>query len=204
MSENPLTPVTNKELFFKSILIIEDDARLSRSLCSAVQDFSEQTHTCSSIEQAKAMLSDCQPEVILLDFKLPDGDAFKLLAEIRHCSPFPAVIAISAYAQPQQTFELAKLGVRAYLQKPIDLADLEKALELVAVCKPDLTPYIRNSVGTVGLKQMETELRQTMLAEALSRSNGSRRGAAKLLRVSRQFVQHVLNKFKINEKTNSS
>ena len=59
---------------------------------------------------------------------------------------------------------------------------------------PDLTPYVRASVGIVPLQHIEEHVRHTMLQEALARSGGNRRGAARMLKVSRQLLQHMLRK----------
>jgi two-component system, response regulator RegA len=47
-------------------------------------------------------------------------------------------------------------------------------------------------VGRVPLHELEAEVRHAMLGEAIARAEGSRRGAARLLSVSRQLMQHML------------
>ncbi len=196
MSNNISETAAVNHARFKRTLVVEDDAHLCKALESSLHSYSDEVRVCSSIEEAEKMIADWHPDLMLLDFKLSDGDALELLAEVSQRSPFPVTIAISAYALPEETFQLAHFGVRAFLQKPINLSDLESALKHVSAEAPNLVPHLRNAVGSVGLKEMELCVRQTMLEEALGRVNGSRRGAAKLLHVSRQVIQHVLNKFK--------
>jgi transcriptional regulator with PAS, ATPase and Fis domain len=50
-------------------------------------------------------------------------------------------------------------------------------------------------VGQRQIHEVQDEVRETMLREALGRARGSRRAAAKLLRVSRQLVQHMLRRY---------
>ncbi|MBK7861855.1 MAG: hypothetical protein IPJ65_25220 [Archangiaceae bacterium] len=59
---------------------------------------------------------------------------------------------------------------------------------------PDLTPHLRAAVGHLPLHQLEEQVRQTMVGEALGATQGSRSGAAKLLRISRQLLQHILKR----------
>jgi DNA-binding NtrC family response regulator len=67
-------------------------------------------------------------------------------------------------------------------------AAIHDALEVA----PDLRPALKQLVGHKPLAEVETEVRAVMLEEALSRTGGSRRGAARLLSMSRQLVQYVL------------
>jgi transcriptional regulator with GAF, ATPase, and Fis domain len=52
-------------------------------------------------------------------------------------------------------------------------------------------------VGQLGLREMEDQVRRSMVEEALSRSAGSRRSAARLLNVTRQTLQHILRKLEL-------
>ena len=106
----------------------------------------------------------------------------------------PAFVAMSGVANAGQAFSLAQLGVRSYLTKPITLEEVERALEAALATGPDMTPHVRAAVGRVALKDLERVVRETMLTEALARSEGSRRGAARLLDVSRQLLQHMLRR----------
>lgn len=58
---------------------------------------------------------------------------------------------------------------------------------------PDLLPALRASAGQMPLHSLESFVRDTLVDEALAKSQGSVRGAAKLLRISRQLLQHILN-----------
>lgn len=159
-----------------------------------IDAYAEEVRGCESVTDAKRELSTWEPELLVLDLKLPDGSALDLLTDISQRSPCPKTIAVSAFAKPEDTFELAQLGVRAYLRKPIELNELEAALRLAIEQAPNIAPHIRNAVGTMTLMEVETRVRDTMLAEALGRAKGSRRGASKILGISRQLVQYIVNK----------
>jgi len=97
-------------------------------------------------------------------------------------------------AGPEQSFRLAQRGVRAYLPKPFATTDLLQAINQAFNGPLDLRPHVRSVVGRLSLQEVEAEVRRTMLQEALARAGGSRRAAARLLRVSRQLVQHIIKK----------
>jgi two-component system response regulator RegA len=101
-------------------------------------------------------------------------------------------VAMSGTAEPGESFRLAQLGVRTYLHKPLRLDELEAALVYARTAPADLRPYARGLVGLRPIHEVEEELRKTMVEEALARAGGSRSGAARLLAVSRQLLQHML------------
>jgi DNA-binding NtrC family response regulator len=59
---------------------------------------------------------------------------------------------------------------------------------------PDVEPWFRSLVGHESLRDAQKSLRDTMLSEALARSEGSRSRAARILQVSRQAIQQVLQR----------
>jgi two-component system response regulator RegA len=177
-------------------LVIEDDVRLRRTLQNALQRWAIDVRCAGTSVEARRELSEFQPELVVVDFMLPDGTAAELLAAAQHQAPLPAVVALSAYAQPRDAFELARLGVRSYLQKPIDLDTFDRAVQQALTEAPDIALSARGAVGHVGLKEAEETLRRSMVKEALDRSRGNRRGAARLLSISRELLQHVLRKLR--------
>jgi DNA-binding NtrC family response regulator len=180
---------------FQRALVVEDGERLRATVAQHLAPWARDVRSCGSIAGAIELVVGWHPDLLILDFRLPDGDARELLRRMAGNGPVPTVVAMSAFARPQESFELAGLGVRAYLQKPFSTLQLDAALS-EALAPPDLAPQLRSAVGKEGLPDMEELVRHTMVTEALKRAGGSRRGAARLLGVSRQVLQHILRKFR--------
>ncbi|MBN9159754.1 MAG: hypothetical protein BGO98_42635 [Myxococcales bacterium 68-20] len=174
------------------LLIIEDDPSLRRALVAALSTHAAVVRACSTVAEARATLPDFRPELMVLDVSLPDGDAFDVLASAHALPAMPIVIGISGEARADQAFRLAQRGVRAFIPKPLDLATLERALSSVLAEPPDLVPHLRAAVGCAPVREVEAVVRRTMVSEALGRTRGSKNGAAKILRVSRQLLQHMV------------
>ncbi len=159
-------------------LIVEDDPRLQQTLQAALADRVGQIHTANGVAQAQSILSDRQFDLVLLDVALPDGDAFDVLKNITAHTPMPVVIAMSGTASPDESFRLAQLGVRGYLAKPLALDKLEQAIDASMTDAPNLEIHVRSAVGHVPIKDLEDEVRRTMVHEALARTGGSKKAAA--------------------------
>lgn len=174
------------------VLVVEDDERLAWTLRAALRERFGEARCVDTVAGAREAIGESRPDLLILDFKLPDGNALDLLRSIAAEPPSPPVVAISAMAGPRDTFELAALGVRAFLEKPLDLDELERAVDEALHDPPDITGHLRQTVGHVPLREVEAEVRRVMVDEAMGRSKGSRRAAARILSVSRQLLQHIL------------
>lgn len=173
-------------------LVVEDNPALLKTLERALASRGHLVRACDTVAAACSILEEFRPELLILNVELPDGDAFDVLREAAELPAAPVVIAMSGVAGPSESFRLAQLGVRNYLTKPLRLETLEFAINEALQSAPDLTPHVRAQVGHVPVRELERHVRRTMVDEALARADGSRRGAARLLFVSRQLLQHML------------
>lgn len=109
----------------KENLLIVEDERLQREL---LQDFlvkkGYQLFLAESIETAKKLLQEKDINLVLLDWKLPDGDGLELLEFIKQNYPHIPVIMITAFASIEHAVISMKKGAYHYLAKPINLEEL--------------------------------------------------------------------------------
>jgi DNA-binding NtrC family response regulator len=178
------------------VLVVEDNSRLRRTLRRALEQRGYRAQAAASVAEAVEILGSFKPDVLLLDVSLPDGDALAVVQAARRLGATAVAIAMSGKATPLQTFQLAQLGARRYLQKPIELDILDAALEEALSTAPDLEPHLRATVGKKPIHEVESEIRATMVDEALARAGGNRQRAASLLSISRQLLQHILKKLR--------
>lgn len=76
-------------------------------------------------------LADFQPNLILLDLRLPDINGYTLLEQLQQETEWRhiPVIVVSAYAFRADQQRALSLGVRQYFVKPVNLSDLRKAIQ---------------------------------------------------------------------------
>lgn len=171
---------------------MEDDSSLRESLVETLRERYPEVSGAGTAGSAARALEERPPDLLLLDVALPDGSAFDVLEVAARLEPAPVVVALSGAAGPEQSFALAQRGVRVYLRKPLGAEALERALDEALSEPPDLRPQLRATVGHRPIREVESEVRATMVAEALARSGGSKRAAARLLSISRQLLQYIV------------
>jgi DNA-binding NtrC family response regulator len=174
------------------VLIVEDNDALRAAMAGMLRDRGAEVIEASTTAAAIASMRERIPDLVIADVCLPDGSALNVFEETQRLAPEPMKIGISGQASAEQAFELARVGVRAYLAKPFSLQQLRDEIERVRSEPPHIEPMVRAAVGLMPLREVTSRVRNAMIDEALARSQGSRSGAARLLEVSRQAIQQAL------------
>lgn len=176
----------------RKALVVDDDAGLAITIAEIIGEYACQVEVAASVRDAKRALLSFAPDLVILDFELPDGTGADVLGVLTQQCPVPAIISLTGKADSTDAFLLGQRGVRTFLRKPCSLSALRAAIEDVLLHVPDLTYPVRASVGKLPYAVIEDGVRRTMIREALARTSGSIRGAAKLLGISRQRLQYLL------------
>lgn len=115
----------------RRILLIEDND-INRMLLSDYLSYcGYNVNSLSNGYDFFPTLEKFQPELILLDLKLPDVDGYSLLAQIKQKPDFSdiPIIVVSAFAFRADQERAMSLGARHYFVKPVDLNALVKKIE---------------------------------------------------------------------------
>jgi two-component system KDP operon response regulator KdpE len=105
------------------VLVVEDDREIRTLIKASLTVEGFDLHTAVSLSEAIALFANAQPDVILLDLGLPDGDGITLVKEVRkqHSTP---ILVISARHQEAQKIQLLDAGADDYITKPFSVAEL--------------------------------------------------------------------------------
>ena len=102
------------------VLIIEDDKNLNLINRRALEAEGYDVKSVLTLAEARLMLKDFAPEVILLDVKLPDGTGFELCREIREQTA-AFIIFLTSVSGPDAEMEGLRAGGNDYLRKPYSI-----------------------------------------------------------------------------------
>lgn len=106
------------------ILIIEDDITFSLMLSTWLKKKNFVVKTVASVSEAKQEIEASDYDLLLSDFRLPDGDGIDLLKWLKETNrPLP-LIMMTSYADIQTAVQSIKLGASDYIAKPINQNDL--------------------------------------------------------------------------------
>jgi len=111
-----------------SILIVDDDPLVGRTLTAHLTEKGYEVILSSSGKEALEVLSHNQPDFILLDIRLPDIDGLEILKQIKQREPRASVVVMTAYDDMKTTVEAIKLGAFEYLVKPLNFLELDLTL----------------------------------------------------------------------------
>jgi DNA-binding NarL/FixJ family response regulator len=82
--------------------------------------------------QTVELAGEVQPDVILLDIRMPDMDGLQALAAIKSTLPEASVIMLTSYSNPQYISRSITLGAAGYLIKDVDPEAVPQAIRAVA------------------------------------------------------------------------
>lgn len=106
----------------KMVLVVDDDRVFNRLLVEQIADMGLDTVGAHSWNEAAQILQETEPDLIFLDFKLPDADTSKLVETLS--GQFP-VIVLTGYGSIRNAVSLIQAGAVEYLTKPVGLDELE-------------------------------------------------------------------------------
>ena len=118
----------------KSRVMVVDDTAGVRELISAILEKNGFEAVCkANAAELQAAFTGQQPDVILLDLMLPDGDGLELLPKIKKQWPETEVIVLTGHATFDAAVEATKRGAYHFQNKPFDqktlLLSVERAME---------------------------------------------------------------------------
>jgi len=113
-----------------NILVVDDELGIRDLLSEILNDEGHQVELAENAAQARAARSRTRPDLVLLDIWMPDTDGVTLLKEWLSGGLLTMpVIMMSGHATIDTAVEATKIGAMAFLEKPITLQKLLKAVE---------------------------------------------------------------------------
>ncbi len=113
-----------------NILVVDDELGIRDLLWEILNDEGHTVELAENAAQARAARQKERPDLVLLDIWMPDTDGVTLLKEWSSAGMLTMpVIMMSGHATIDTAVEATKIGALAFLEKPITLQKLLKAVE---------------------------------------------------------------------------
>lgn len=113
-----------------NILVVDDELGIRDLLCEILNDEGHTVEVAENAAQARAARLRERPDLVLLDIWMPDTDGVTLLKEWSATGLLTMpVIMMSGHATIDTAVEATRIGALAFLEKPITLQKLLKAVE---------------------------------------------------------------------------
>jgi DNA-binding NtrC family response regulator len=120
-----------------TILVVDDELGIRALLSEILTDEGHQVELAENAAQARACRERVRPDLVLLDIWMPDVDGITLLKEWGATTLLSMpVIMMSGHGTIDTAVEATKVGAVAFLEKPIKLQKLLRAVEQ-ALVKPN-------------------------------------------------------------------
>ena len=101
-----------------SVLVIDDERNIRTLVARVLGQENIEVHPAATGKEGLEMADEVDPDVALVDLRLPDIDGIQVLRELRTRRPETAVIMITAYGHIESVVMAMKNGATDYLEKP--------------------------------------------------------------------------------------
>ena len=137
------------------ILIVDDEKNILTTLGRAISIEGYKVDTALTGQEGIDKVTSFNPDVVLLDLKLPDLSGLDVLTRVRELPRPPAVVMISAHGSIDSALEATRRGAIDFLEKPVDiervLLTIRNSLKIASV--DSMTRSIEQRHGMVGNSQ---------------------------------------------------
>lgn len=106
------------------ILVVDDDAELSDMVCELLAREGWTSHAVLTGGDGERALAKMQPDLVLLDVMLPDGNGFELCRRWRTAYPALGIVMLTARGDPMDRVLGLEIGADDYLPKPFEAREL--------------------------------------------------------------------------------
>ena len=180
-----------------TILVVDDELGIRALLSEILSDEGHSVEVAENAAKARVLREQCKPDLVLLDIWMPDVDGVTLLKEWSANGQLNMpVIMMSGHGTIDTAVEATKFGAQAFLEKPITMQKLLRAVEQ-GLTKPAPRAAATNGNGHVHLATV------TPITAAPSYSN---LGVANLApgRVDSQIAEHSASAITYSALTSSA
>ena len=155
-----------------SVLVADDDAAVCQALADLLADEPtlDLVGVVRTADEAIEAAASRQPDVAVLDVRMPGGGGPRAAREIALRSPLTRVIALSAYEEKASVFEMLVLGASGYLVKGASEHEIVEAIHRAVRSQLSISAEL----ATACFKELMRNAGDRKLTEAILRKSDER------------------------------
>lgn len=111
------------------VLLVDDEREFAQTLSERLQMREYGSAVVYNGEEALSVVAEDEPEVMVLDLKMPGVDGLEVLRRVKQEHPNVEVIVLTGHGSKEIERECMELGACAYLEKPVDMDTLTKKMQ---------------------------------------------------------------------------
>jgi DNA-binding response OmpR family regulator len=111
------------------VLLVDDEEEFVKALAERLKMRDLRSDTVLDGEEALSFVEDQEPDVMVLDLKMPGIDGMEVLRQVRKAYPKIQVIILTGHGTEKHEEEAKRLGAFDYLEKPVNLDVLVKKMK---------------------------------------------------------------------------
>jgi DNA-binding NarL/FixJ family response regulator len=198
------------------VFLVDDHEIVRQGIARVVEAQPDMTviGEAANVHDALGRIAATEPDVALLDVRLPDGNGIDLCRQIRQDHPHVQCVILTAYDDDDAMFAAVVAGATGYLLKSIRATELVSAIRSVAEGKRLLHPRAEKNAmqrmreareedprfGSLGLRERQI---LALIADGLTnRQIGERLGLAE--KTVKNYVSGLLSKLGLDHRTQAA
>jgi two-component system, NarL family, response regulator DevR len=195
----------------KNIMLV-DDHNIVRMGLKGLIDKDPELNVCAeaaSLEEAYAVLETVQPDLVLLDMKLPDGDGAEGVREIKQMKPGIRVLILTAFAESHMVQESLRNGADGYLLKNVDGRSIIQAIHNVLNSLMVMDPSVGNTMLSTSRDPVIEQLldREQMVLTLISQGKTNKEIGESLFlaeKTVRNLITKIMKKIDVSNRTEAA
>jgi len=190
------------------VMIVDDHAMVRFALSEAIQRHSDMTLVgeAENGHKAVSLYRKLLPDVVTMDFKLPDRDGDEVIAEILAEFPDARIVLLSIFENSESVWRATEAGALGYVTKAAKVAEVIKAIRNVAVGKPYFSEGLAEKLEQ-RRQQQNLSARELAVLELVSAGHSNKEIVAALnLSAStvKFHLQNIFTKLGVQDRTQAT
>ena len=191
------------------VLIVEDHRMFGQALRAALDDTDDLavTEAVQTAAAAVAAVDANQPDVVLMDYRLPDGDGVAAARRIKERHPDTRIVMLTATTDDAVLREAIQAGCSGYLSKSAAIEELMLAVRAAhrgeALISPAMLSRLLDRFGNRTRPGSDLTPRETEVLKLLANGLSNQAIASSLdirLATARNHVQSIIEKLQAHSK----